>query len=262
MLQRLVRIALLGLCWLPLSVAAGSSPGTPATRGLTVFAAASLTDVLQELGNQYTHESGQKVEFSFAATSMLARQVESGARADVFFSADQEWMDYLDQRGLIQRSSRHNLVGNRLVLVGGADSAIQLKIAPHFPLLAALHGERLAVADPDGVPAGRYARSALISLGVWNDVAERLVRAENVRGALVFVARGEVPLGIVYETDALIDHHVRVVGLFPEDSHPPITYPIALTSTASASARAFVDYLDGPAGQAAFRKYGFAVLRK
>ncbi len=260
MLQRLAGIALLALCWLPLC--AGADSGAPPTRVVTVFAAASLTDALLELGNQYTLKSGAKVEFSFAATSMLARQIESGAHADVFFSADQEWMDYLEQRGLIQRRSRHDVLGNKLVLVTSANSTIQLQIAPHFPLLTALHGERLAVADPDAVPAGRYARSALISLGVWNDVVDRLVRAENVRGALVFVARGEVPLGIVYQTDALIDHHVRIVGLFPADSHPPITYPIALTSTANESARAFVDYLDGPAGQATFRKYGFAVLHK
>jgi len=249
-----------GLLCLPLCVAAAGD--STQARTLTVFAAASLTDVLQELGNKYTRDSGVRLIFSFAATSILARQIENGAHADVFLSADQEWMDYLDQRGLIQRASRHNLAGNRLALVAGADSAIQLTIAPHFPLLAALHGERLAVADPDSVPAGRYARLALVSLGVWDEVALRLVRAENVRGALLFVIRGEVPLGIVYETDALIDHKVRIVGLFPEDAHLPITYPVAMTNGASGVARAFVDYLDGPAGQAAFRKYGFTVARK
>ena len=260
MLQRYFRMALFSLLCLPLCTAAGSDSAQ--SRSVTVFAAASLADVLQELGNQYTLESGIKVIFSFAATSMLARQIENGAHADVFLSADEEWMDYLDQRGQVQRPSRHNLLGNRLALVAGAQSTIQLPIAPHFPLLAALHGERLAVADPDTVPAGRYARSALLSLGVWNDVAERLVRAESVRGALLFVARGEVPLGIVYETDALIDRQVRIVGLFPEDTHLPITYPVALTSTASNPARAFVDYLDGPEGQRAFRKFGFSVLHQ
>jgi len=260
MFKQLWRIAVLGLCWLPLHCGAEPAAAQPAR--ITVFAAASLTDVLQELGVQYTRDSGVKLTFSFAATSILARQIENGAHADVFMSADQEWMDYLEQRALIQAKSRHNLLGNRLALVAGADSAIHLQIAPHFPLLAALNGGRLAVADPDSVPAGRYARSALVSLGVWNDVADRLVRAENVRGALLFVARGEVPLGIVYETDALIDHKVRVLGLFPEDSHQPITYPIALTRTAGEPARAFVDYLHGSAASAAFIKFGFAVLQK
>ncbi len=227
---------------------------------VTVFAAASLTDVLQELGAQYTRQSGSRVEFSFAATSTLARQVESGAHADVFLSADQEWMDYLDQRALIRKSTRHNLLGNRLALVAPAASTIQLKIEPKFALLAALDGGRLATGDPDSVPVGRYARSALTSLGVWNDVADRLVRADNVRTALAFVARGEVPLGIVYETDARIDKQVRIVDLFPESSHQPISYPIALTATASAQAAPFVEFLEGPAGAAAFKKCGFSVL--
>jgi molybdate transport system substrate-binding protein len=235
---------------------------TTPTPTLTVFAAASLADVLQELGNQYTRDTGVKVIFSFAASSMLARQIENGAQADLFLCADQEWMDYLDQRGLIRHASRHNLVGNRLALVARADSPIQLTMAPHFPLRAALQGERLAVADPDSVPAGRYARSALVSLGVWDEVALRLVRAENVRAALVFVTRGEAPLGIVYETDALIEHKVKIVGLFPEDSHAPITYPVALTSVASAPSQALIDYLDGPAAQAAYRKYGFSIAHK
>ena len=231
-----------------------------ATDTVTVFAAASLTDVLQELGTAYTKETGAKVEFSFAATSMLARQVENGAHADVFFSADQEWMDYLDQRALIQKATRRNMLGNRLALVAPVASTVQLQIKPNFPLLAALNGGRLATGDPDSVPVGRYARSALTSLGVWNDVADRLVRADNVRTALAFVARGEVPLGIVYETDARIDKHVRIVDLFPVNSHLPISYPIALTSTANAKAAAFVEFLRGPTGTAAIEKYGFIVL--
>ena len=263
MLRRVSGIALLailGCCCAP-PPAIATSAGAPAP-SITVFAGASLTDVLQTLGDQYTQQSGTKVIFSFAATSVLARQIENGAHADVFFSADQQWMDYLAQRALIQPRTRHNLLGNRLVLVASADSAIRLQIAPHFPLLAALHGGRLAVADPDSVPAGRYARTALVALGVWNDVADHLVRAENVRGALLFVARGEAPLGIVYETDALIDHQVHVLGLFPEDSHQPITYPIALTRHAADQAQAFVDYLHGATASATFIKYGFAVLPK
>jgi molybdate transport system substrate-binding protein len=234
--------------------------GGTAPDSVTVFAAASLTDVMQELGAAYTKETGTKIELSFAATSTLARQVESGAQADVFFSADQEWMDYLDQRALIQKATRRNMLGNRLALVAPADSTIQLQIKPNFPLLAALNGGRLATGDPDSVPVGRYARSALTSLGVWNDVADHLVRADNVRTALAFVARGEVPLGIVYETDARIDKKVRVVDLFPENSHLPISYPIALTNTASAKAASFLEFLRGPAGTSAFEKYSFIIL--
>jgi molybdate transport system substrate-binding protein len=227
---------------------------------VTVFAAASLTNVLQELGGEYTKASGTKVVFSFAATSILARQVESGAHADIFFSADQEWMDYLDQRGLILKGSRRNLLGNRLVLVAPANSTLTLHIEPNFPLLSALHGGRLATGDPDSVPVGKYARSALTTLGVWNDIADRLVRADNVRAALAFVARGEVPLGIVYETDAKIEPGVRVVDLFPASSHLAISYPIGVIGGANDRAAAFIDYLRGPAGTSAFEKYGFIVL--
>ena len=252
--RRLAGIAVI-LWLLPWMAHSAAAPDS-----VTVFAAASLTDVLQELGADYTKDKGTKVQYSFAATSTLARQVESGAHADVFFSADQEWMDYLDQRALIQKATRRNMLGNRLALVAPVASTLQLQIRPNFPLLAALSGGRLATGDPDSVPVGRYARSALTSLGVWNDVAERLVRADNVRTALAFVARGEAPLGIVYETDARIDKRVRIVDLFPENSHLPISYPIALTSTANAAAASFVEFLRGPAGTAVFEKYGFIVL--
>jgi molybdate transport system substrate-binding protein len=247
----------LGLCLslLPCEVPAANDRGP-----VTVFAASSLTDVMQELGAVYTQASGTRVEFSFAASSTLARQIEGGAHADVFFPADQEWMDYLDQRGLIQKATRRDLVGNRLALVAPADSGIQLDIKPNFPLLAALKGGRLATGDPDSVPVGRYARAALTRLGVWNDVADRIVRADNVRSALAFVARGEVPLGIVYETDAKVDKKVRIVGIFPDDTHSPITYPVALTAKTDARAAAFLEFLRGPAGDAAFQKYGFVVL--
>ena len=200
------------------------------------------------------------MKFSFAASFALARQIESGAEADLFVSADQAWMDYLAARGLIRPNSRHNLLGNRLALVAPADSRRVLAIGPRFPLLAALDGERLATGDPDTVPVGRYARAALTTLGVWGEIEPRLVRAENVRSALAFVARGEVPLGIVYETDARVDPKVRVVGLFPDSSHPPITYPIALTRDAGPGADRFLAYLRGPGGRAEFEKAGFRVL--
>ncbi len=170
-------------------------------------------------------------------------------------------MDYLQTRNLIQRDSRHDALGNRLVLIAPIDSKIKLTIEPHFPLAAALGKGRLATGDPDSVPVGRYAREALTALGVWNDVESRMVRADSVRSALAFVDRGEAPLGIVYETDALLDKKVRVVDVFPANSHLPIIYPIALTNAAKADAARFVAYIRGPAGNIAFKAYGFTPLR-
>jgi molybdate transport system substrate-binding protein len=227
---------------------------------ITVFAAASLTNVLQELGDRFTAETSLPVKFSFAASSALAKQIENGAPADVFFSADVDWMDYLQTRKLIQIPTRHDVVGNRLVLVGPADSTMQLKIAPKFPLLAALGNGRLATGDPDSVPVGRYAREALTKLGVWDGVEPRLVRADSVRAALAFVDRGEVPLGIVYATDARIDDQVRVIDVFAPSTHSPIVYPIALTAVARPDALKFLDAVRGAAGDAVFRKYGFLPL--
>jgi len=254
--RKFVGLALpLALCLLPWIVR-----GAEGTDSITVFAAASLTDVMQEVSAAYTKATGTKVELSFAATSILARQIESGAHADVFFSADQDWMDYLEQRSLVQKATRSNLLGNRLALVAPASSGVQLQIKPGFPLLESLAGGRLATGDPDSVPVGRYARAALTNLGVWKDVEDHLVRADNVRSALAFVARGESPLGIVYETDARIDKRVRIVDIFPEESHLPITYPIALTSNAAAKAASFVEFLRGPVGDARFEAFGFKVL--
>jgi molybdate transport system substrate-binding protein len=228
---------------------------------LIVFAAASLTNVLQEVGGGFTAQTAVPIKFSFAASSALAKQIENGAPADVFFSADVEWMDYLQSRKLIQVPTRHDVLGNRLVLVAPADSKIELKIGPHFPLAAVLGKGRLATGDPDSVPIGRYAREALTKLGVWNDVEARLVRADSVRSALAFVDRGEVALGIVYSTDAQIDKKVRVVDAFPDDTHQPIVYPIALTAVAKTDAIKFADYVRSPASGATFNKYGFLFLR-
>jgi molybdate transport system substrate-binding protein len=238
--------------------ARAAEAGKPA---LTVFAAASLTNALQELGDGFTRETSIPVRFSFASSAALARQIENGSPADIFFSADLEWMDYLQTRNLIQRDTRHDVLGNRLVLIAPADSKIELKITAQFPLAAALGKGRLATGDPDAVPAGRYAREALTTLGVWNAMADRLVRADSVRSALAYVDRGEVPLGIVYETDALIDKNVRVVDVFPANSHLPIIYPIAMTPSARPESAKFVAYLRGPAGDAVFKAYGFSPLR-
>jgi molybdate transport system substrate-binding protein len=228
---------------------------------ITVFAAASLTNVLQELGDAFTKDSSVAVRFSFAASSTLARQIENGSPADMFFSADLEWMDYLQNKQLIQIASRHNVLGNQLVLIAPAASNAKLKIEPHFKLAAALGKDHLATGDPDSVPVGRYAQEALTNLGVWNEVAPKIVRADSVRSALAFVDRGEASLGIVYATDALIDKDVRVVDVFPKDSHKPIIYPAALTNTSKAQAAKFLAFLRSPAGDAAFTHYGFIPLR-
>ena len=206
-----------------------------AERGVTVYAAASLTEVLEDVAVAFTADSRIPVRFSFGASSMLARQIEAGAPADVFISADQEWMDYLQTRGLIDPGTRHDIVANDLVLVAPVSSTLSLKIGPGFTLAAAL-GEagRLALADPYSVPAGLYARTALVRLGVWSGVERRIVSADNVRTALNFVARGEAPLGIVYATDARVEPRVRVVDVFPAATHAPITYPAAAAAGSSA----------------------------
>lgn len=231
------------------------------TRPVTVFAAASLTNVLDDLGKEFTLATGVPVRFSFAASSVLARQIDAGAGADVFISADQEWMDHLERRARIRKSSRRIVAGNRLVLIAPAGRDVRLVIGQGFPLAGALGKGRLATGDPDSVPVGRYARAALTSLGVWNDVADRLVRAEDVRHALMFVARGEAPLGIVYETDARVEARVQVVGIFPADSHLPITYPAALTRDSDPDAERFVQFVHGDAGRTAFERHGFIVPR-
>ena len=238
-----------------------AAPGSSRAGSLLVFAAASVTDALQQIDGAFSAQTGIAVEASFAASSVLAKQIEAGAPAQVFLSADREWMDYLEQRGRLQGGSRRDLLGNELVLIAPADSALRLKIAPHFALLAALGDGRLASGDPDSVPAGLYARAALTRLGVWAQVADRLVRAENVRAALMYVARGEAPLGIVYQTDARAEGRVRVIDVFPADSHPPITYPLALTAGAGADAARYAAFLTSDAARDVFVGRGFVMLQ-
>ena len=241
------------------SLCLGTATARAAERVFTVFAAASLTDVLQQVGEAYTASTGQAVRFSFAASSALARQIESGAPADVFVSADQDWMDYLQTRQLIQPATRADIVTNTLVLVAAADSKLSLHIAPGFALAAALGSTgRLSTGDPASVPAGKYAQAALTQLGAWPGVASRIVAADNVRTALNFVARGEAPLGIVYGSDALAEPKVRVVDVFPASSHPPIRYPAALTRNAPAGAAGLLRFLQSDAARAIFAKAGFA----
>jgi molybdate transport system substrate-binding protein len=231
------------------------------THDILVFGAASLKDALDDIDAQYLRQSGKKVVVSYAASSALAKQIEAGAPADVFISADLDWMDYLAARKLIKPETRTNLLGNTLVLIAPASSPLKLTIAPNFPLAQTLGNERLALADPRAVPAGKYAAAALEKLGVWSSVAGKIAAAENVRATLLLVARGEAPLGIVYATDALADKSVKIVGEFPADSHPPVIYPIAAVAGSSNPAVApYVDYLQGPGARTAFEKQGFRVL--
>ena len=239
-----------------LAEAAGAPRGE-----ILVFAASSLTDVLNDIAAAYERETGVHVALSYAASSALARQIEAGAPADVFFSADTDWMDYLLSHDLIQRQSRCDIVGNRLVLIAPAGSTVSLRIGPGFALASALGTGHLATGDPDSVPVGRYAKAALTNLGVWSQVQGRIVRAENVRAALELVARMEAPLGIVYRTDALIEKRVRIVAEFPASSHPPIIYPAALTRTARPIAGKFLEYLQSKAALAVFERYGFGPAR-
>jgi molybdate transport system substrate-binding protein len=227
---------------------------------VTMFAAASLSSVMPEIAAAYQKQTGQTVKFSFAASSVLARQIENSPGADIFMSADSDWMDYLDSRGLVQHATRKSLLATHLALIAPAGSGASLKIAPHFDILGALKGGRLAIADPDSVPAGKYAKSALTSLGVWNALVDHLAQAENVRVALAYVARGETPLGIVYTTDALAEPKVRIIDTFPDKTHAPIVYPAALTKDAKPAAKAFLDFLSGPEARTLFTKYGFEIL--
>lgn len=230
-----------------------------AGKDLLVFAAASLKTALDAADAPFQRDSGAHVAVSFAASSALAKQIEAGAPADIFISADPDWMDYLDKRQLIKRGTRTNLAGNALVLIAPKTSTVQLTIAPGFPLLQALGADgRLAMADPAAVPAGLYGKAALEKLGLWTTVAPHVAPAENVRAALALVTRGEAPLGIVYRTDAAADPGVRIVATFPADTHPPIIYPIALVATSTNPAAAdYLRYLTSAAARPFLDAQGF-----
>lgn len=227
---------------------------------LTVLAAASLKEVMDAQGVAFAKAGGPPVRFSFAASSVLARQLEAGAPADLFISADSDWMNYVAARGLIDPGSRHDLATNHLALIAPRDSRIALQAVKGMPLAAALAGGKLAMAGPD-VPAGRYGRASLESLGVWESVKGAVVQADNVRGALLFVSRGEAALGIVYDTDARSDPNVRIVALFPDASHPKIVYTGAvMKQSINPAAKRFMAFLRTPPAAATFRQFGFIPL--
>jgi molybdate transport system substrate-binding protein len=232
------------------------------TRDVLVFAAASLKNALDDANSAYEREHGRKIVVSYSASSVLAKQIENGAPADVFISADLDWMDYLAQRELIKPDTRINFLSNRLVLIAPRDSTVSLTVGPNFPLAQALGGGRLAMADPTSVPAGKYGKAALKTLGVWASVANKIAPAADVRATLALVSRGEAPLGIVYQTDAAANKGVKIISAFPEGTHPPIIYPLAVVATStSADVATYVQYLKSPTAAPAFQKQGFVLLR-
>lgn len=253
--------------WLALLVAAGlawtASVQSAAAQGkdVVIFAAASLKNSLDDIAGQWQREIGKKAVISYAASNTLIKQIEQGAPADIFISADLDWMDYGQQKNLIKPDSRFNLLGNRLVLIAPKDASVSANIQPGFDLATLLKGGRIAMGNVDAVPAGKYGKAALQKLGVWDSVKDKIAQAESVRAALLFVSRGEAPLGIVYQTDAAADPSVKIVGTFPENTHPPIIYPVALTKeSTNPDAQTFLNYLRSPAARAAFERQGFTVL--
>jgi molybdate transport system substrate-binding protein len=235
MLRRFIALLSLAFC----AAAQAQSP--------TVFAAASLKNALDEIAAVYVAQKGAKPTISYGASSALAKQIENGAPADLFISADLDWMDYVESKGLLAPGTRKNLLGNRL------------QPAPGFAIGAALGSERIALAEPSSVPAGKYAKAAFEKLGVWEQVSGRIAASENVRAALALVARGETPLGVVYQTDAAAEPGVMVAGVFPPESHPAIVYPVAALKGARPGATPFLDFLSAPQARAIFEKHGFAV---
>jgi len=239
-----------------------SRPAVAQAKPVLVFAAASLKNALDEIAAQFERETGKKITISYGASSALAKQIEAAAPADLFISADLDWMDYLQQHNLIQPGTRKSLLGNRLVIVAPADSDLKLDIKPGFDLASALKGGHLSMANPDSVPAGKYGKAALEKLGVWNSVRAAVAPAENVRAALLLVSRRETPLGIVYATDAAADPGVKIAGVFPEDTHPPIVYPVAVTADSkNPNAARLLQFLTAPAARPIFEKRGFTVLQ-
>lgn len=246
------------------AVAGLLSPAAARAEPVTVFAAASLRDAMTDVQTAWQAEHDAPLHISFAGSSALAKQIDNGAPADVYVSANPGWMDHLQKKRLIIPATRFDLLRNSIVLVAPKASTLTVKIAPGFDLRGALGDNGyLAMANTSSVPAGIYGKAALQSLGVWGTVAGRIAQAADVRAALRLVALGEAPLGVVYRTDANAEPKVRVIGSFPPDSHPPIIYPAALTTRAQGNrdARAFLTYLRGPAATRAFQRQGFTVIR-
>lgn len=246
----------------------GTGPGFAVKNGIAaegeviVFAAASTTNAVTEIGDLFAAGGFGQITTSFASSSTLAKQIASGAPADVFLSANIKWMDFLEEKGAVEKTSRFDLLGNRIVLIAPAQSSVQtLEVKRGLDLAALLgRGGRLSMGDPEHVPAGIYGKQAMEGLGLWEQVKDRLAPMKDVRAALVMVERAEVPLGLVYSTDAAVSEKVRTVGIFPEESHPPIVYPVAAVAGQRTDAAAkFLNFLKTQEAQAVFKKYGFDV---
>jgi molybdate transport system substrate-binding protein len=249
--------------WLGLAAALAFLPGIAQARdAVVVFAAASLKNALDETAATWSKDTGKPApKISYAASSALAKQIEQAAPADLFISADLDWMDYLAGKNLIKADTRFNLLGNKIVLIAPKDAKLATVPLTGADLTKVLSGGRLSMANVDAVPVGKYGKAALEKLGAWNAVRDHLAQAENVRAALLLVARGEAPLGIVYSTDAAAEPNVKIVASFPADSHPPIIYPAALTKDSkNTDAKAFLDFLRSAKARTAFEKQGFTVL--
>lgn len=256
---RLPRLSFL----LALLLAVAGQPAFAQDKTITVFAAASLKNALDDINTAYTAKTGVKVSASYAASSALARQLEQGAPADVFASADLEWMDYAIQKKTINEATRMNLLGNKIVLIAPKDSTLaNVTIGQGFDLAKLAGDGRIATGDVQSVPVGKYAKAALEKLGSWNAASSKFAMADNVRAAMTLVARKEAVLGIVYETDAKVEPGVKIVAAFPADSHPAIVYPFAATTGAKPEAAAYLAFLRSADGKAVFEKYGFTVLVK
>jgi molybdate transport system substrate-binding protein len=250
----LLAVVALGLCQ-PVD------PAVAQEKSITVFAAASMKNALDDINAAFLKATGTKVTASYAASSALARQLEQGAPADVFASADLEWMDYSASKKTIRHDTRVNLLGNRLVLIAPQDSRIeQVTLAPGLDFGKLVGNGRIATGEVNSVPVGKYAKSALEKLGLWASVQNRFAMADNVRAALALVARGEAALGMVYETDAKVEKGVKIVGVFPPDSHPPINYPVAATTSAKPEAAAYLSFLRSGIAKAVFEQHGFTFL--
>ena len=246
-----------------LAILCGSvfSPASAQDKSLTVFAAASMKNALDDVDAAYTAKTGVKIVASYAASSALAKQIEQGAPADVFMSADTDWMDYAATKQAINAPTRVNLLGNSIVLIAPKDSGIdEVTIGRGFDLARLAGNGKIATGDVNAVPVGKYARAALEKLGAWQAAEPKFAMAESVRAALTLVARGEAALGIVYSTDARVEPGVKIVGTFPADSHPPIIYPAAATTTAKPEAASYLAFLRSSAAKAIFEKYGFSLL--
>ena len=238
-----------------------SSPAISQENNIIVFSAGSTTNAVTDIANLFTEQKGIKAITSFASSSTLARQIDKGAPAQVYISANKKWMDYLEQHDMIEPNTRFNLLSNRLVLIAPHDSPLStVMIEKNFPLINYIGTGHMAMGDPDHVPSGIYGKQAMETLGVWESVREKIVRSKDVRAALALVARGEVPVGQVYATDAAISDKVKIIGTFPSDSHPAIVYPAAIVAgQKTPEAQAFLTYLTSPEARAIFEKYGFSV---